>query len=966
MDMISKIPNEILLQITDKLNKRDRVNFSMVLDRDPDSEYTVNDRKPKRGEEMCENCYADESNVRTLFGHEYCKDLCDHCVTNLDDGFCYLKFLTKYRLPIAMVLGSYVSVEKLILLRTVLKNSCMSDFHLSSPGMYFETKNGLAASRSRLDRHGNHLDLYAFPLHLSKNRYSYGDEDHWDPVFSPEEMQMFNDQSLVTEDMEETLDDELMRMCPENNNKHNTYYVVGSSMVSFIPKDELRDILSSGYTPIEEASIIANFKRRLDLGIPVDEAMKSSVGLDNWTIKRHGMSGVKRFIESKICDIARAYGKKPRRKLNQPQLELLEEADRMNSDYVLFGRNVESPSLKSSISRSSLNTIREDVLRPIVGNKVKMTFNKNEIDPESMVAMSDLGDVIADIGSKLGKDLDKMENLNKMDKRLDDMLLKAERVQGIYDELLSHGNTKKDPLILKRSIESIHSVYTSLVDDEIESLKKYGEATSSLVKEYEDRSMFDKTTEIMRNEKIIQDINNLIEQSGEQPAQRCGGEVPLIEVSDESDFSEVDDKMSFLFQQSEMEKRNEEVIVNSVEDIMSLDTNGVRQNDTKFLTRADCNRVLFSNFGITTFDEQTRLNRTKRELFRFMYKRISYIFGFIVNFKELEDPAKSDSFFRIFKKFFDETIDGKVIKRDSPKNIRKFWRSVYSNGPGKDIYRIPSAPPKYEEVFSPEESDKSYNAFVERYNSDMDRYNNSIIRLKTVEEQIAKLDKKLLKAEESEIPQYLKAPAISKLRTHRARLTSEKRDYQSTTKPCVPLYQKIYVDKETEEWKEHNDLMTTGSRKQMIEAGYIEPENRIDLLAITERIKEYLSIKSIKERQYKLRLGVDSKNMLFETDSSDFVYKIKAVECLDSNYDVDSFLLATTNMFLELLNSSDFISNNQYKLIRRTIVGQETRVLCAMVSHCCFGYVSKNFIPLRKKHRRNLCQALDICLEFLR
>jgi len=944
---ISQIPNEIFNEICSYLPRKYELNFSMVMDRQP----------PNPSYYSAHGC-ADLS----LFGKSFCDKICNKCIKQLPLGFCYLDMLSARRLPVMMVLGAYPTLKKLKTMRIALKKICLDDFKIYSIPETRFIDYSIKPTCSRSVYAENELKV----LHISRTRYSYGESD-FEQVFSLEELRLFG-ADLNIKSFDEEIEDIILTEDCDPNNMY--YHVMGSEDV--IRKlDNERDIMSSGYTVMEEANIIQNFKRRIDLGIPVEDAMKSSIGIDTWTLRRQGMSGIKRFIESRICDISRSYGKKPRRKLNTAQQELLKMADEHVLDEVLYEKEIRTNDLKSSITRASLATIRKDALEPIIAD-VKIIRNKRSLDAESFVSMSDMGNVIADIAKKVNTDLDNIQEKNRMDARLDDMILKAGQVQNIYDDLLSHGSTSKDPLVLKRSIEGIHNIYNNLVKDEIESLERYGEVTKELVDEYKKQKMFDLIPDVLKQSKITQDINSLIDNFGtddiktkvkareekektETAKDHTEHDKDRIVISDDTDIS-CDERTSFLFQQSEKEAMKELEIVNEVEALMTKKYNQRNIRDDRSITKEECLEKLYSNFGINCMEEVPNMNRTKKELFGFMYRRVMYIFGFNVVLKYPEDPAKSSKFFEVFLKFYSRYLDNKTILRTTNSNIGKFWKNLFSGGGNKDIYKIPAAPNRTIYVHDEETTETKYQEKLQSMERKK-QYNQMIMeRNDGFRKELGKLKEKLDKIDKAEIPKGFKMQAVAKTMSRMKSLRSE------LASQDMHLIEEVYrtpVEKEipNPEYEAHNHLFRTGTRRDFIKAGWVTPMVELTPSDISKRIKLCLEDSGLYDNKYRVRLDLDSKFMLRETDSNDYWKKIYIREDSRLEMNADDFLKKTVKMFMDNIESN--MSGKASQLVRYICAGQETRILCCMVSYFCYGYISKKFIPLRKKHRRDICLSLD-------
>jgi hypothetical protein len=883
---------------------------------------------------------------------------------SLPDGFCYLDSLLARRMPVMMALGAFPRLEKIKAMRIALKKVCIDDLHIAhtvmrgslGPVIKFKGEN-----------------LYPRCLHLSRNRYSYGEQD-FEQMFSPEEMGIFSESPIE----EETIDEQIDALLQEQNSGlYHEYYFVGSDIVKKL--DSERDIMSSGFTAIEEASIISNFKRRIDLGIPVDEALKSSRGLDVWTIRRQGMSGVKRFIESRICDIARSYGKKPRRKLNVAQMELLKRADDCVLEELFHDKEIKTPDLKNSISRASLASVDKDSLDAIVPN-MKVVKNKRSLDAESFCNVSDLGSLIKEIGNKVGKDLDKIEQFNKMDSRIDDMLLKAEKVQGIYEDLLSKGQEKKDPHLFKRSIESIHTLYENLVKEEIESLERYGEATKELVEEYNKNLMFDEVPDRLKNKNILKNINQIIEESdqeslktkrveevGSEPLQENDDLYEMPEMvkskpvelkieSDDTDYSS-GDRTGFLFQRSEEEKINELKIVGEVERVMSRRYNqrAVKKDDS--LTKNECLSELYKEFGIGNYESHSELNRTKKEVFLFIYRRVMYLYGFDVNLKYPEDPKKSDSYFKTFLRFYNKYMDNKTLLQTKNIDIINFWKNLFSGGTNKDRYKVPEAPTQRIFIEDQKLSNELFDKRVETYNSGLEQKKTDMKEYAEIEEEISKKRQKMEKAEKADIPKGFKIQAKNKLTSQIEELKQNQRRLKMKVYPSKPIFRTEYSEITNPAWEEHMRILTRGTRREMIKRGWLDPGVSLDPSSICDLIINFLEKGTSTEEKYRMRIALDHKNMFHQTNSNDFWKKINIKMVGSLQMDSEDFLSKTVDMFYDMVDKE--MSNKTAKLIRFLCAEQETRILCSIISYYSYGYISKKFLPIRKKYRRDICNSLD-------
>jgi hypothetical protein len=955
-------PNEILMDIKELLPIKDRTNFCMVLNKGFDNlnENANNFRKHDSDED--DRCY--KINSIYFFGIAYCREMCTQCMHSLPNGFCYLDMLTSRRLQVMMTLGAYPELRKIARMRVSLKNICVDDISITtSPGPDWVAEPVMSRYKGprRLDREIV-VQFKPRTTHLVRNRYSYG-ESEFERTFSPEEMNMFNEN--VIED--KTIDEQIKELLQEEEfyAYNEYYYLVGSGVFRKVDVD--RDIMSSGYTAIEEAGIISNFKRRVDLGIPIEEAMKSSVGLDTWTIRRQGMCGVKRFIESRICDIARSYGKKPRRKLNQAQQDLLKRADESVLDEIIYDKEIKTKGLKDSITRSSLASVDQDKLKTIVPD-LKIVKNKRSFDAESFCSISDMGNLINEIASKVGKDLDKISEHNKLDSRIDDMILGAEKVQGIYEDLLSYGNEKKDPMILKKSIEGIHNIYSSLVEDEIKSLERYGEQTKELVEEYKKNLMFDSIPDKLKSENYLKEINNLIDNIGEdemktkrlsqeelEELKPKKEEEPII-VSDDTDYSS-GDRLGFLFARQEEEKENELKIVEQVGDLMTRKYNQRSQIKNNSITKTECLNILCQDFGINDVEEYTTLNRTKKELFLFIYRRVMYIFGFNITTKYPEDPAKSDQYFNVFLRFYNRNLDNKTILRTNNKKISSLWKDLFTGSGNKDIYKVPPTPDMTIYVEDPDTAEIRFQEVVEQYKRDLRSDGLRLARIAETSEKLKKQEEKLAKTHKADIPKGFKIQASNKIQQTINRLKDDLARDRMVSIIEEPRFRMHYKAITNPEWEDHHKLLTKGTRREMIERGWLQPAAKPSIDTIIGNIINLLEDGGMYDRKYRVRLDLDRKNMLVECDHNDFWKKIHVVEDSELQKNIDDFLNKTVEMFFNMIDNG--MSNKTAKLIRFLCAGQETRILCSMISYYAYGYISKKFLPLRKKHRRDICMLLD-------
>jgi hypothetical protein len=397
--------------------------------------------------------------------------------------------------------------------------------------------------------------------------------------------------------------------------------------------------------------------------------------------------------------------------------------------------------------------------------------------------------------------------------------------------------------------------------------------------------------------------------------------------------------------------------VEDVGELMSRKYNQRYESKNDSVTKEECLNNLCKDFGIKSVDDYKELNRTKRELFLFIYRRVMFIFGFNITTKYPEDPSKSDAYFKVFCRFYSKNLEYKTILKTSNKRTIDFWKSLFAGKGNKDVYKVPPTPDMRIFVEDPDRAEQVFQEQVEEYRRRCESDGHRLSRIVTISENIKKQKMKLEKTEKADIPKGFKIQARNKIAQNLKSLEEDLKQSRIPTVLSEPVYRMQYKQITNPEWEKHMDMLVKGSRRDLIKLGWLQPGEKPTSQRIKDNIIQLLEQGSDYDVKYRVRLALDNKNMLVETESNDFWKKIHVLEESDLQMNIDDFLNKTVEMFFDMIDQG--LSNKTAKLVKYLCAGQETRILCSIISYYSEGYISKKFLPLRKKHRREICSLLD-------
>jgi len=465
---LGDLPNELLDNIDINLKLRYKRNIKVALS-------TVKKIKTKE---------HDEEEYRILFdGKSFCTDLCDVCIVRLGFGFCYLHMIENSRYKCMKKYGACPKLKVLrddgVLSLTRSYAYCFDIFILSS--------------ESRVDLYGKQYRpgpnqksfIHVYPVEFATDRRPFMNSNLNKPGFK-----FFKNDTITANAM--FYEDEL------SNSR------VGADRLAWYKGDSL----ASGFSPNEEINILSQFKRRLDLGLPLEAAMSSHTGVNNWTVRRHGVAGLKRFIESRLVNISAELNKKSKSKLRDGQRELLEKVKNLHRfEDSTFKDFTRASAAVSFVPREGF----ADLMDQNELSGLTMIQNKARVSVESLISSipsNDMADMINDVAKKTNGHLDVIEFEKEKDNNFDRLMREALEVQKLSLDILEN---KKDYKLINENISKMNDMRNNLIDRELDSLSNYGELTKDLVEEYKKREFEDNIPSALRQVDLMKDLENLID-----------------------------------------------------------------------------------------------------------------------------------------------------------------------------------------------------------------------------------------------------------------------------------------------------------------------------------------------------------------------------------------------------------------------------------------------------------------------
>jgi hypothetical protein len=265
-------------------------------------------------------------------------------------------------------------------------------------------------------------------------------------------------------------------------------------------------LTTSGYSLIEEAAILRKFKEKLDSGRDYNDALSSITGYDQWIIRRQGVNGIKRFIESKLCEMSNTLGKKPRKKLTQRNLDYLQKVDLKSKMNNWVSGNCSSDGLPTASVRSAIltgsrisllsnaNSYEEcseiiDTLNPIM----HMKLNKSKVSILMVDELDEVDKLVIDVGSKALNHLDNLDSMND-DESLNRATCLGMAVQSKYDDLFDGNKMTTNMNKISEYLDTLEDARKEICFNEVESLKKYNENgdMDEIINKYKEPEMIDK------------------------------------------------------------------------------------------------------------------------------------------------------------------------------------------------------------------------------------------------------------------------------------------------------------------------------------------------------------------------------------------------------------------------------------------------------------------------------------------
>jgi hypothetical protein len=715
--------------------------------------------------------------------------------------------------------------------------------------------------------------------------------------------------------------------------------------------------ITSGYSRVEELKILNEFKRRLNLGLSLESSIASMNGLDTWIIKRHGASGVKRYIESQMVKVANELGKKSLSKLTSGQRDLLIKAKKQSTkdtgtveDHIISqmapnirARNSRKDELGWSESKHKSGIIYEQLPcdsaiytddSDSFSDYRRKVINSSSITRGKLggrVSLSDLGlDRISNhlpkrmetAGVKALEALEELDLFKEGEDRLDRMIAMAVKANESAREALEYRN---DRVRIRESVESLIEERNSLVREELESLKDYEEDMSAIISEYERMEFFDNSPSLIDRLFENEKMKEKTEGRKEMEAKSLDGDSDLL-------FSAVEEncKKHISKTDSAKIKRNEEILLQK-----NVDFDIPVSHKGRFITWYDYKTITSKYFA---GKEHKRRPKELMEIILFAGSRIFNTY----HPKPKLDRKESRRLKNKAVGIISEIIGDKSISRQDGEFSLNLIKDSIAPFYRRRRYNITAPKNSYRVVEDELESKRVEMHRMAEYNRKLDRYKSVDCSREEDEAKLEVLSKRKVSFER----RMGILGSSQRIKRRISWLDQEMgsiRERLNVQMPEIPLIEPVMTTVETDEQLQYNAFLKM-DREEMIESGLYEPTLRPNPDEFIQSLRmKLLDPSRFPREKIEFKMGND-----YEITASK---SSEGLSCLIGP-------LNTSQVFDDL---RAILISNIPSSVHDSVMQDDIWLQC-VVSSVCYGYISKRILPARKSRRVLICREVETAL----
>jgi hypothetical protein len=773
--------------------------------------------------------------------------------------------------------------------------------------------------------------------------------------------------------------------------------------------DEIQCYPTHGFSRNEEKAIMDHFRKKLEFSKDLNSAKRDLSGLSSWTISRLGAVGVRRFIESKLFEIAGGLTSKDKKKLTKPQRQLLQ--------YV----KLSPPSFESLSTLSFTGLNKSQISLESKGSIMTISKNGSTISIHKSDKSNEIDNMVIDVGEKLMSDLNYLHDDMKDQEDIEKAIAVASDIQESYDDLWVNGKLTTDRTKLLNYVTQLEVGLFNINKQEVKAFEDHKDddrSTASVKKIIDNyRSPYIENTiieprvhdhlfkEIMdsidklESEQISENIfngmkleaissklsdnltdhrgnivKNLITQDAEIPIKIDEHLKPTPSAEElhaiKDEFSKRSVKLveenlktpnkvrrDSGIEISELNLDREDILKTNKGEILDNENNiykdikMIKKEENKFSYHSSIRRLRHL-FGVKSdYDLNRRsISRTKWEYFLYCHRMVNDIYD--LQFKSIYRVDRKK--LGILRTFFMDNmskiiLEGKIMKNDcTDTTLLKQLFDCFLHKKEKILVDEPLV--KMETIIDHEKRQELFRGF-KRHNenkeleNDLIRRNNSR-KIDVIREMRAELDK----AEEN----YYNADALGKLRrlprlvmlrTRELPSMEEEHIITDMTLEDLPLEQ---TTMETAEYRRYKEILDMSTRERHSK-GYCEPAVRPRTSEVRETITKWLEDGEINTIS-KQKFNIDEEGCYAFKEGFELI-----VECKIS--------LNNLNIYIMNLLMSHLPSGRIRGEIQSSFMENKHRPLSWLISTISYGYISSKFLDMKKTDRNRVVKTLYSILD---